>query len=74
MFFSMQKITHIIKVKLTTLLGIFFILFGGQANTLKADHVMGADMSYRCLGNDKYKITVKFYRDCRGEFTLLVCR
>jgi hypothetical protein len=32
----------------------------------KATHMMGADMSYRCLGNGKYKITAKVYRDCRG--------
>jgi gliding motility-associated-like protein len=27
---------------------------------------MGADMSYQCLGNGKYKIIAKVYRDCRG--------
>jgi gliding motility-associated-like protein len=27
---------------------------------------MGADVSYKCLGNGKYKITAKVYRDCRG--------
>jgi gliding motility-associated-like protein len=32
----------------------------------KASHMMGADMSYKCLGNGKYKITAKIYRDCRG--------
>jgi hypothetical protein len=31
-----------------------------------ASHMMGADMSYKCLGNGKYKITAKVYRDCRG--------
>jgi gliding motility-associated-like protein len=28
--------------------------------------MMGGDMSYKCLGNGKYKITAKIYRDCRG--------
>ena len=28
--------------------------------------MMGADVSYRCLGNGKYKIIAKVYRDCRG--------
>ena len=28
--------------------------------------MMGGDMSYQCLGNGKYKITAKIYRDCRG--------
>ncbi len=47
----------------------FMLLFLGSVlgmNRLKADHVMGADMSYQCLGKGKYKIIVKFYRDCRG--------
>ncbi|MFM7764099.1 MAG: hypothetical protein ACKO6I_00450, partial [Sphingomonadales bacterium] len=47
-----------------------FLLIGILAltpsSTLKADHVMGADMGYQCLGNGRYKIIVKFYRDCRG--------
>ncbi|MCC7299435.1 MAG: hypothetical protein IT244_13960, partial [Bacteroidia bacterium] len=33
---------------------------------LQASHMMGADMSYRCLGKGKYHITAKVYRDCRG--------
>jgi gliding motility-associated-like protein len=39
-----------------------FLSFG----TTKASHMMGADMSYTCLGNGKYKIVAKVYRDCRG--------
>lgn len=31
-----------------------------------ATHMMGADMSYQCLGGGKYKIIAKIYRDCRG--------
>ncbi|MEY2870173.1 MAG: hypothetical protein RLZZ146_96, partial [Bacteroidota bacterium] len=37
-----------------------------QASNLSASHLMGADMSYRSLGNGKYKITAKIYRDCQG--------
>lgn len=40
-------------------------LVGGISPT-KATHMMGADMSYQCLGNGKYKIIAKVYRDCRG--------
>ncbi|MEK0420353.1 MAG: hypothetical protein RLZZ161_204, partial [Bacteroidota bacterium] len=47
-----------------------FLLLGVLALTplsrLKADHVMGADMGYQCLGNGRYKLVIKFYRDCRG--------
>src|SRR5688572_4316666 len=44
---------------------MFFIsgLFGAK---VQASHVMGADMSYKCLGNGRYQITLKAYRDCRG--------
>jgi len=34
--------------------------------TVQATHMMGADISYKCLGNGKYKIIAKVYRDCRG--------
>ncbi len=35
-------------------------------NVVNASHMMGADMSYQCLGGGKYKIIAKVYRDCRG--------
>jgi hypothetical protein len=35
-------------------------------NEAKASHVLGADISYRCISNLKFEITVKYYRDCRG--------
>ena len=42
---------------------LFAFLFVGN---LKATHMMGADISYRCLGGGKYKIIMKIYRDCNG--------
>lgn len=30
-----------------------------------ASHVAGGNMSYRCLGNSRYEITLEFRRDCR---------
>ncbi|MFM7765097.1 MAG: hypothetical protein ACKO6I_05495, partial [Sphingomonadales bacterium] len=41
-------------------------LIMGLSGKLSATHMMGADMTYRCLGNGKYKIIAKIYRDCRG--------
>ncbi|MBL7811634.1 MAG: hypothetical protein JNL57_05380 [Bacteroidetes bacterium] len=41
------------------------LLFAGTHDS-KASHLMGADMQYTSLGNGKYKITAKLYRDCRG--------
>jgi len=32
----------------------------------EASHVMGSDIVYRCLGNGKYEIVVRVYRDCNG--------
>lgn len=30
----------------------------------QAAHLVGGDMSYECLGNNNYEITLKVYRDC----------
>ncbi len=30
----------------------------------KATHIVGGDLSYQCIGNDQYIVTVKIYRDC----------
>lgn len=31
-----------------------------------ASHVMGADLTYTCLGPNQYEITLNVYRDCNG--------
>ncbi len=46
---------------------VFSLLFFGLlTGSLQGSHMMGADMSYSCLGGGKYKIIAKVYRDCRG--------
>ncbi|GIV34127.1 MAG: hypothetical protein KatS3mg031_1662 [Chitinophagales bacterium] len=35
-------------------------------NRSDASHAMGADLSYQCLGNDSFLITLNLYRDCAG--------
>ena len=45
---------------------LFFVLTFSLSNISTSTHMMGGDMSYQCLGNGKYKITAKIYRDCRG--------
>ncbi len=52
-----------IKKLFGSFLAIFAFLF---TTNLQATHMMGADISYRCLGNGKYKIIMKIYRDCNG--------
>ena len=31
-----------------------------------ATHAMGGELSYVCLGNNQYRVTLNFYRDCNG--------
>jgi gliding motility-associated-like protein len=45
---------------------ISLLLLAGTILPSRASHMMGADVSYKCLGNGKYKIIAKVYRDCRG--------
>ena len=37
-----------------------------QLQPAKASHVLGGEMSYKCLGNGIFEFTVAFYRDCSG--------
>ncbi|NNE25422.1 MAG: hypothetical protein HKN09_01145, partial [Saprospiraceae bacterium] len=41
---------------------LFCLLMGVQE--LSATHVAGGSMTYRCLGNSRYEITLEFRRDC----------
>ncbi len=42
---------------------IAFLLCIGNA---KASHIVGGEVTYQCLGNDYFKVTVAYYRDCSG--------
>jgi hypothetical protein len=42
------------------------ILFLSVFENVKASHMMGADISYECLGNNQYRISLNIYRDCSG--------
>ncbi|MEO8734653.1 MAG: hypothetical protein ABI373_10015, partial [Flavobacteriales bacterium] len=39
------------------------LCFQGEAH---ATHALGGDLSYSCLGNHRYLVTLNFYRDCNG--------
>lgn len=43
------------------LLLLFFVSFSTQAS-----HLLGGEVTYRCLGNGLYRFTVTVYRDCSG--------
>jgi hypothetical protein len=47
------------------LLSMFFAGFL-VTRQLKADHVMGAEMSYKYLDSGRYKIIINYFRDCQG--------
>lgn len=49
----------------TTLLLFVLLSFTGKESF--ATHIMGADISYKCLGDDNYEFTLKVYRDCIGN-------
>lgn len=51
------------KIKLFLFSALFFFL--GASNS-SASHLMGAEMEYQCIGNGKYKIILRVYRDCNG--------
>lgn len=46
-------------------LAAVLLLFSMQQRA-DASHAMGADISYECLGNNQYRITLTYYRDCAG--------
>lgn len=52
------------------LLRSLFIVFVSAAwifpGDVFASHVSGGDLSYQCLGNNQYKITLNLFRDCSG--------
>jgi hypothetical protein len=45
---------------------LIFILFLSYNAELRATHAMGADLTYSCLGNNRYNVRLQFYRDCNG--------
>ena len=43
-----------------------FLFLNLATGKLYASHMMGADLTYQCLGGLNYKLTLRFYRDCAG--------
>lgn len=41
-------------------------LWGATGETVRASHLVGADLTYTCLGNGQYEISLTLYRDCGG--------
>jgi PKD repeat protein len=47
-------------------IGLCAMLFLMASYEAKASHVMGSDITWKCLGNGKYAIRVTAYRSCKG--------
>lgn len=56
-----QRIQTLTKNILLFLLSI--LLF---SNISQSSHIVSADITYECLGNNSYKINLKLYRNCSG--------
>ena len=52
------------KKVFTVLTVLVSLLFASKQ--VSASHLMGADISYTCLGSNQYQITLSLYRDCSG--------
>ncbi|MCB9256912.1 MAG: hypothetical protein H6579_07275, partial [Chitinophagales bacterium] len=45
---------------------IFTIIFGFFYTEVYASHLLGANVTYECLGPGQYRVTLQLYRDCNG--------
>lgn len=55
-----------VMVKNFTRFCLAVVLFIGVFQTANATHIMGSDISFRCLGGNNYQVVVAVYRDCSG--------
>ena len=46
---------------------ILLIFFLGFPNTSQALHLVGGEVTYECIGNGFYRITLTIYRDCNSS-------
>ena len=43
-------------------LSLFFVFF--YCSQILATHIVGGELSYKCLGNDRYEVSLTVFRDC----------
>ncbi|MEO0470074.1 MAG: PKD domain-containing protein [Bacteroidota bacterium] len=60
----MPVITRLRRICLYVLLGAAFCFVLPQKG--QATHLMGGDLTYRCVSGDTYEFTLTLYRDCAG--------
>ncbi|MEO1450225.1 MAG: hypothetical protein AAFV07_11905, partial [Bacteroidota bacterium] len=49
---------------------LLFCLLTCFSSDLMATHTMGADITYECIGNGQYRVTLTLFRDCTGILPL----
>jgi gliding motility-associated-like protein len=54
------------KTKRTMKRLLFLLLFLFINPTVKANHILGGEISYQCLGNGNFRFRVVIFRDCSG--------
>jgi hypothetical protein len=47
-------------------LWIFAVICLAGSGNLYASHAIGAELTYECMGGNRYRLTYTFYRDCEG--------
>ncbi|MCX7607094.1 MAG: hypothetical protein N2170_07520, partial [Bacteroidia bacterium] len=52
-------------MRIFRLLGLLFAMYA-SLSSLHATHLMGGEITYECIGPNRYRIRVKLYRDCGG--------
>src|SRR5437868_3174298 len=62
----MKRTFTITNPYMKKILPILLAVTFGLTHKLEASHMMGADMSYKCISPGKYHLIAKVYRDCRG--------
>ncbi|MEZ4851604.1 MAG: hypothetical protein R3B93_23930 [Bacteroidia bacterium] len=45
---------------------VILVFFAFHASKSRASHIMGGDITYQCLANNQYLVTLKVFRDCGG--------
>ncbi|MEY3247118.1 MAG: hypothetical protein RIT39_787 [Bacteroidota bacterium] len=47
-------------------LGLWVLIMAWPLGSAQASHILGGEITYRCLGNGLFEFTIKVYRDCNG--------
>lgn len=45
---------------------LYLLILSLCCYTARASHIMGSDITYKCVDKFKYEVTLKIYRDCNG--------